>query len=402
MTTAGLLAGLSVVELVTFVAGPLCGTTLAGLGADVLRIDPLGGSADRDRWPVTDTGRSIYWSSLNRGKQSATLDLRSARGQDVLTELVRRTGVFVTNSARPWHSYEALSAVRPDLIMVRITGRHDGAAAVDYTVNAKLGIPYLTGPPGSDPVSHSLPAWDISCGLYAALAVVSAVRRRDATGAGANIVIPLENVGAGLLGQLGYLAEVQLTGRGRERVGNDVYGTFGHDFPTADGRVMVVALSNRHWRDLLAVTGTTDAVDALAADLGVDFTTEANRFRHRARLIALMAPWFAARPTAAVLTELADTSVLAERFQTTEQYVTGGQLGENPLFRALDQVGLGTYLAAGVPLDIDGSYPQAGPAPVLGEDTPDVLARAGLTPDEVTHLVDEWGLVTDSDKESQP
>ncbi len=169
---------------------------------------------------------------------------------------------------------------------------------------------------------------------------------------------------------------------------------------------MVVALSNRHWRDLLAVTGTTDAVDALAADLGVDFTTEANRFRHRARLIALMAPpWFAARPTAAVLTELADTSVLAERFQTTEQYVTGGQLGENRCSAPWTRSAWAPTSPPASPLDIDGSYPQAGPAPpVLGEDTPpDVLARAGLTPpDEVTHLVDEWGLVTDSDKESQP
>lgn len=387
-----LLEGLSVVELASFVASPLCGTTLAALGAEVTRIDPLGGAADRDRWPIDAAGSSIYWASLNRGKRSATLDLRSAQGQDVVAELVRRSGIFVTNSARPWHSYEALSARRPDLIMVQITGRADGAAAVDYTVNAKTGIPLLTGPAGAEPVNHSMPAWDVACGIYAALAVVAAVRRRESTGAGAHIVIPLEDVALGVLGHLGYLAEVQLNGVSRERVGNAVYGTYGHDFRTTDGRVMVVALSGRHWADLVQVTGMGPAIDGLGVSLGVDFTTESVRFTHRRVLTALFEPWFAARTTAQVLECLRASSVLVERYQSMDALVGSGELATSALFTELEQPGLGTYLANAVPVNVDGHYPSAGPAPRLGEGTAAVLREAGLAEAEIRGLIAEWGL----------
>src|SRR5690349_6925961 len=167
--------------------------TLAQLGAQVVRIDPLGGAADYHRWPLTDAGESIYWAGLNKGKQSLAVDMRSDAGQDVVTQLIADSGVFLTNATgRPWHAHQTLRQRRPDLIQVEVSGRADGGTGVDYTVNAGVGFPLVTGAADSEtPVNHVLPAWDVSCGLYAALAVVTALRHRDATGEGQHVTIPL-------------------------------------------------------------------------------------------------------------------------------------------------------------------------------------------------------------------
>ena len=100
------LAGVRVVEVSSFVAVPLAGMTLAQLGAEVLRIDPIGGAADYHRWPVTSEGQSIYWAGLNKGKSSASIDVRSPEGQDLITRLIVESGVFITNVVgRQLHSH---------------------------------------------------------------------------------------------------------------------------------------------------------------------------------------------------------------------------------------------------------------------------------------------------------
>ncbi|MFW0785501.1 CoA transferase [Gordonia sp. CPCC 206044] len=376
-TTQKPLAGLRIVEVSSFIASPLAGLTLAQLGADVIRIDPIGGAADVNRWPVTADGESIYWTGLNRGKQSITADLRSESGQSLVQRLVTEPGagggILLTNQAgRSWMSHETLSALRSDVITCEVLGRTDGTPGVDYTVNAGLGFPAITGPVDhGGTVNHVLPAWDVTCGLYAALAISAAVRRRETTGTGAHITLPLEDTALAIAGTLGYLTEPQVNGHGRQGTGNDVYGTYGTDFGTSDGgRVMIVALTPRHFRDLVELTGVREAVDAVAAALGADFTREDDRFTHRAVLTALFEPWFASRTTADVTAALSTTSVLWERYRSFDDVVGDGVLAGNPLFAELDQPGIGRYLAAGMPAAFDGEHFRTGPAPDLGADTP--------------------------------
>ena len=269
--------------------------TLGQLGAEVVRVDPIGGAADYHRWPVTDDGTSIYWAGLNKGKRSVAADFRSPEGQDLVQRLIADSGVLITNVAgREWHSYDNLTRLRPDLIHVEVSGRADGGTGVDYTVNAGLGFPLVTGPAElATPVNHVLPAWDVACGIYAALAVVTALRHRDATGQGQRISIPLENVALATAGNLSFLTEVMVNGTGRERIGNSIYGQYGQDFTSSDGvSFMIVALTKRHFRDLCELTGTTNAVAALAKTLGADFTDEGERYRHREALTGLFTEWF--------------------------------------------------------------------------------------------------------------
>src|SRR5664279_4557694 len=128
------------------VRAELGGMTLAQLGADVIRVDPIGGGLDARRWPVTEDGASLFWAGLNKAKRSVAIDIRSPRGRELFTALITAPGEdaghFLTNfPARGWLSYDTLASVRPDLVMVSIVGNHDGSSAVDYTVNPATGMP---------------------------------------------------------------------------------------------------------------------------------------------------------------------------------------------------------------------------------------------------------------------
>ncbi|ETW22762.1 CoA transferase [Mycobacterium gastri] len=384
------LSGISIVEVSSFVAAPLCGMTLSQLGAQVIRVDPIGGAADVQRWPLAATGTSIYWTGLNKGKRSVTVDLRSAEGQQLVQRLVvEGDGIVVTNAGFPWLSHELLAARRSDVVHLQLLGRGDGSTAVDYTVNAAIGFPLVTGPVGhAGPVNHVLPAWDVCCGLYAALAVVAAVRRRDQTGMGARVSLALEDVALATAGNLGLLTEPQVNGTQRQRLGNAVYGQYGQDFTSCDGvGFMVVLLTGRHFRDLVDVTGTGAAVSALAEALGVDFAAEGDRYRYRDVLTGLFATWFGDHTADEIIAALSGTTVLFERYRSFAQVAACPKVTANPLFSLLHQPEVGDYLAPGMPTAFDGAHPASTPAPALGQDTAQVFTEClGLTAADIARL----------------
>jgi 2-methylfumaryl-CoA isomerase len=228
----------------------------------------------------------------------------------------------------------------------------------------------------------------VCCGLYAALAVVAAVRRRDQTGEGARISLALEDVALATAGNLGLLTEPQVNGTQRERLGNSIYGQYGQDFTSRDGvAFMVVTLTGRHFRDLVEVTGTGQAVAALAEALNVDFGAEGDRYRYRDALSALFATWFGEHTAQEIAAALSKTTVLFERYRTFAQVTEDPRVTSNPLFSRLDQPGIGEYLAPGMPTAIDGVHPAGAPAPALGQDTADVLTEClGLTAADIARL----------------
>jgi len=384
------LAGVRIVEISSFVAVPLAGMTLAQLGAEVIRVDPVGGAADYRRWPLTEDGESIYWAGLNKGKRSAAVDGRSAEGRELIIRLIVDCGVLITNVVgRQWHSYDELVELRPDLIHVEVSGRVDGGTGVDYTVNAGVGFPAVTGPPGlADPVNHVLPAWDVTCGLYVALAVTTALRHRDATGEGQRVGVALENVALATAGNLSFLTEAMVTGVARDRIGNSIYGQYGQAFTSADGAsFMIVALTGRHFRDLTEMTGTTKAVAALGDAIGADFTDEGQRYRHRDALTGLFTVWFTDHTAEEVAAALSRTSILWERYRTFAETAEDAKVTDNPLFGALDQPRIGEYLAPGLPMAVNGHHRPAVAAPALGDHTAELLRdRLGLSDAEIARL----------------
>jgi len=385
--TAPILAGLRIVELSAFVAAPLGGATLAALGADVIRVDPPGGGIDIDRWPLLQ-GRSLYWAGLNQGKRSVTIDTRAEAGQRQVAGLITAPGegggIVLTNlPVRGWNSYESLANLRRDLIMVVITGDRDGGTAVDYTVNAALGFPSLTGPEGHEgPVNHVLPAWDGMTGYLAALAILAAERHRRLHGEGQLVELSLSDVGLAVAGHLGLIGEAILEPEPRGRFGNDVYGTFGRDFGTRDGRrVMVLALTARQWASLGEATGLSRDFAGLESQARADFRKEADRWVHRKALCEILESWVARHDLAEIGEAFERNGVLWGAYQTPKQLVTEDPRAStaNPMFAEVDQPGIGTFLTAGSPLRFGAAQPvPPRPAPVLGEHTDEVLREFGL------------------------
>jgi 2-methylfumaryl-CoA isomerase len=402
-----LLSGMRIVEGASFIAAPLCGLTFVQLGADVIRFDPIGGGPDFHRWPLAPSGTSFYWEGLNKGKRSIAIDLARPRGRELAVALITATGEdggnFVTNyPAEGFLSHAALAAHRADLITVRVTGSSDGRTAVDYTVNCATGYPYLTGPADADgPVNHVLPTWDVATGLTAAVALLAADRERRRSGKGCEIRLPLSDVALAMLGNLGHIAEVQTSGRDRPRYGNALFGTFGRDFPTADGkRLMIVAVTPRQWIALVEALGLADEIAAHERQHGIDFTAdEGARFVHREALFALIEGRTRALTAAELASRFANTAVCWGQYRT----VLGALQQDarlstaNPLFAAVAHPSGESYLTSGFPGTLMSEPRRAPPAaPRLGADTDEILADVlRLSAAEIGKLHDA-GLVADA------
>ncbi|MGL6111938.1 MAG: CoA transferase [Rubrivivax sp.] len=394
--TSGPLHGLRVVEFSAFVAAPSAGLALAQLGAEVIRIDPLGGNIDIKRLPLNADGRSLYWASLNRGKRSVELDVRSAAGRELMQQLICAPGdgppVFLTNLAVDGElSYAALSKIRPDLVMVQLSGSPDGSSAVDYTVNCAAGFPGITGSGRDGPVNHVLPAWDVTAGQMLALAVLAAERHWRLTGQGQHVGLALSDVAMATVANLGYLADVELNGTQRHADGNLLYGAYGDSFVCADGRhAMVVAITQRQWSALLRATGLQDALPAAAAALGCKLDTEAARYAARGLISTALRPWFAARTLAEVGAAFSDRSLLWGPYRSFEQMLAEDpRCSEaNPMFCRTEHPGVGRFLTATSPLQF-GAVARLTPglAARLGEHTRPVLRQLlGLDEDTLATL----------------
>lgn len=396
----GPLRGLTIVELDSFVAGPYAGMTLAQLGADVIRIDPLGGGPDIDRWPVASSGRSLYWAGLNKGKRSICIDLRSIHGRELVREIIarasERNGAFLTNLVPGgWLSYDWLSEEVQDLIMCQVLGDNDGSAAVDYTINSALGYPMATGFSDSGPINNVLPAWDLLAGLQIALALsTSLLAKRNGDIGGHQIEVSLANVGLSVVGALGNIAEVATQGSFRKKDGNFVYGTYGNDFATKDGgRVMVVALTKKQWGALCSATGTSDVFSAIERSLGIDLLVEGVRYQNRELISAVLQPWFSARNMSEVSEALKSNGVLWGPYQNFKELVDVDPRCslENPLFSMVDEPLIGSYLVPKSPIKVSGvNVGESYSAPLLGQHSREVVEDLlSLGEQESSRLVQE-------------
>jgi 2-methylfumaryl-CoA isomerase len=394
--TQSLLDGLRVVEVSAFVAAPISGMTLAQLGAEVIRIDPIGGGADIRRSPLAPDGTSLYWAGLNKGKRSVVLDLKSAEGKELATALSTKTGagagILVTNlPSVGWLDYETLRTRRNDLIMLVLSGHADGSTAVDYTVNAAVGLPQLTG--GEEErgvVNHVLPAWDIITGLHLAVGLLAAERHRSRCGVGQRVDIALSDVAYAAMSALGFIAEAQL-GIERQRIGNDVYGAYGRDFVTADGRrLMVVGITPRQWRSIVNATSAQAPLAALAQRLGLDLSLEQARYAARKEISEILGAWFSTHSAEEARSALDAESACWSFYRSVSDMVRNdpGCSLANAMFSEVEQSGIDAMLSAASPLrHSNPDRKPAEPAPRLGQDTAAILMRdLGLSERELEQL----------------
>ncbi|MEP7241339.1 MAG: CoA transferase [Devosia sp.] len=392
---SGILSGLRVVEGSAFVAAPLGGMTLAQLGADVIRYDQIGGGLDHGRWPLAPNGQSLFWAGLNKGKRSIQIDLRNPEGQELVARLITAPGegggIFVTNlPPRGALAYEPLRSRRADLIMVQLTGNPDGSSEVDYTVNAAAGFLSVTGPrDATEPVNAVLPTWDIAMGEIASVGILAAERHRRLTGQGTLVSLALSDVAIATASALGRLAQAQL-GTPATRDGNFLYGAFGRDFVTGDGRrIMLVGLTDRQWKALVAATQLDTA--RIERATGEDVSTAGGRFAARDAIAAALAPWVAARSLQELRSTLDAAGAAWAPYRDFVQMLAEDPRASaaNPMLAPVSQAGVEGLLAAGSPLSfsVAGRQPPQR-EPKLGEHTDQILLELGLSDGEIASLHD--------------
>jgi 2-methylfumaryl-CoA isomerase len=267
---------------------------------------------------------------------------------------------------------------------------------VDYTVNCAVGVPQMTGPAslGDEPVNHVLPAWDLLAGAYGAFALLAAERYRRETGQGQEVRVPLSDLALASLGHLGQIAETTVTGMDRPRHGNDLFGAFGRDFATRDGkRIMIVAITQRQWSGLVDTLGIGPQIEEIERATGVSFSRdEGLRFEHRDTLNPLVEAAVAGRDFAE-LTRALDTrgGCWGPYRKLSEALAEDPDLSEkNPLFAIVRHPSGNAYLTPGAVASFSGlERGQPMRAPVLGEHTDEVLADyLGLSSAEIGRLHD--------------
>ena len=242
-----------------------------------------------------------------------------------------------------------------------------------------------------------LPAWDAITGATAAAGLLAAERHRTRTGEGQLVKLPLSDVAYAMAGNLGFIGEAHVNRVERPRYGNYLYGGFGKDFVTADGgRVMVIGLSLRQWQSLVKATGLGEQFAAIGSRLKLDLNDEGNRFRAREELAVALAPWIAARSLGQLAEIFDPLGVCWGPYRSVGQMLAEDPRcsAANPMFREVDQPGIGPTLTPASPLEFmaeslaPGRLPALA-APRLGADTDQILGDLlGLSMAEIGKLHD--------------
>ena len=294
------LAGVRVLECCQVAAGPYCGLLLADFGADVVKIEPPEGDSLRG-WPPLSDGYSENFASLNRGKRSLALDLKSPEHRDLARRLALEADVLVENNRpgamqRLGLGHAWFAERKPSLVYCSISafgqdGPRGGEGGFDLTVQAAAGVMSVTGEPGGAPVKAGVPLADFASGLYAAYAIAALLARVRAGGPGGHVDVPM--FGATLAIAALQTSEYFGTGRNPVKLGsahprNAPYQAFA----AADGYFAIAAGNNRLWAQVCEVVGTTALLDDQR------FLTPTLRARHQGELKVLLDPHFAQQPVA--------------------------------------------------------------------------------------------------------
>ena len=247
------LAGLRVLDLATFIAGPFTAGLLAEFGADVIKVEQPGtGDAIRELGEKLN-GRSLFYALEDRGRRSVTCNLRLPRGQELALELIRRADVVVENfrpgTLERWNlGYQRLRAANPGVILLRVsaygqTGPYAGRPGFGRIAQAFGGLTYLAGHPDRPPVNPgSATLADYAAGLFGAVAVLAALRHRDSTGEGQVIDVSLFESIFRLTDQMALAYDA--LGIVRERRGSNAHATPHNHYPTADGKWIAIACTS--------------------------------------------------------------------------------------------------------------------------------------------------------------
>jgi len=377
----GPLAGLRVLDLSRVLAGPLCTMILGDLGADVVKVERPGTGDDTRTWGPPwaegpDGREAAYYLCVNRNKRSVAADLKTEEGRAFVRRLARDADVVVENFApgmleREGLGWDDLSADNPRLVWCTITGYgSDGPEAgrpgYDFAVQARAGWMSITGEPEGAPNKVGVAVVDVLTGQNAAIAVLAALREREAGGRGQRVEVSLFD--SALAGLVNVAQAALVTGREPARWGN-AHATIVpyQTFDASDGPIVVAVGNDAQWQRLCAAIGA----DALAAD--ARFAANPGRVEHRADVAGALAEVFRARTAAEWLDALTAAGVPCAPVQTVGEALRDPALTERGGTWPITGATYGTVETVPSPLRFSRTPAGVGlPAPALGEHTAQV------------------------------
>ena len=390
---SGPLSGVRVLDLSRVLAGPFCTMLLGDLGAEVIKVErPEGGDDTRAWGPPFAAGESAYYLCVNRNKKSVALDLKSPRGVAAVRALSARSDVVIENfragaADRLGLGYEALSEGNPGLVYCSITGYgqtgpYRDLPGYDFIAQAMSGLMSITGERGGEPMKLGVATVDLTTGMYAAVAILAALRRRDSTGRGQRIDLALLDAALSWLANVGE----------NHLVSGEVPGRFGNAhativpyqvFRSKDGYLAVGIGNDRQYRKFCEVAG--------APELSSDerFSTNPARVRNRETLVPLLEGVFATRSTAEWIGRLWDEGIPAGPINTVDRALGDPNTLAREMVVEMPHPKAGSVRLIGSPMKFSGTpveYRRA--PPLLGEHTEEVLRDVlGMSGEEIRELV---------------
>ena len=385
------LAGVRVIEMGQLIAGPFCGKFLGEFGADVIKIEPPGGGDPLRNWRMIKNGTSVWWQVQSRNKRSVAIDLRAKEGQDLARRLIAQADVLIENfrpgTLEEWGmSWEALSALNPRLVMLRVsgygqTGPYRDRPGFGVIGEAMGGLRHLTAEPGRVPVRVGVSIGDTLAAMHGVIGVLMALYHRKANGGkGQQIDVALTEAVFNVMENL--IPEYSVFGAVREAAGSSLPGIApSNAYACKDGYVLIAGNGDSIFKRLMEAIGRNDLGSA------PDLANNTGRVARVAEIDAAIGSWTATRNVADVLPVMDAASVPAGRVYTAKD------IHEDPHLRARDMI-LRQQTRDGYELDVPGIVPKMSetpgtlrsPAPHLGEDTEEVLREIGVTANQLAAL----------------
>jgi crotonobetainyl-CoA:carnitine CoA-transferase CaiB-like acyl-CoA transferase len=397
------LGHIRVLDLSRVLAGPWCSQNLADLGADVIKIERPGCGDDTRAWGPpyakdaagNDTGEAAYYLSANRGKRSMTVDIASPEGQDLIRELARHADVVLENYKvgqlkRYGLDYDALKAVKPDLVYCSITGfGQDGPyahrAGYDFLIQGMGGLMSVTGErdelPGGGPQKAGVALTDLMTGMYATIAVLAALTHRDRTGEGQYIDMALLDTQVAMLANVG--SNYLNSGKAPKRWGNAHANIVPYQtFACRDGHIIVAAGNDGQYQKFVEAGARPE----LALD--PRFATNPQRVANRDVLVPLLAEMVATRGRDEWIALLEAVGVPCGPINDVGEVFSNEQVQARGMAVALPHPTAGKVALVRSPMKMSATPATSDKAPpLLGQHTDevlrDVLNRSG---DEIAAL----------------
>ncbi|MEO5694739.1 MAG: CaiB/BaiF CoA-transferase family protein [Usitatibacter sp.] len=384
------LAGIRVLDLSRILAGPWCTQVLADLGAEVIKVERPGAGDDTRAWGPpflkakdgTDTTDSAYFASTNRGKQSITLDISTPEGQEIARDLAAKCDVFVENykfgdMERYGLDYGRLAAANPRLVYCSVTGfgqtgPYRTRAGYDFMIQAMGGLMSITGErddlPGGGPQKAGVPIADLMTGMYAAVAILGALRERDASGLGQHIDMALLDAQVAWL--MNHNLNYFVSGNVPKRWGNAHPNLTPYQaFATKDGNLILAIGNDSQFRKFCGVAGLGIASEPR-------FVDNRSRLANRDALVAIIAKSMRAKTTAEWMAALEAEGVPCGPINAIDQVFADPQVIHRGLRLDLPHAASGTVPQVANPIRYSRTPIEyrSGP-PVLGEHTQSVMQK---------------------------